>query len=373
MVSTYDETRAPEVLGATITLVVLAAISVCARVAGRKISAANFWWDDWIIFVAMVLDIGLGTGYWVMVSKGHLGRHTVKYGGPVTDEILGTFYKILLAIQILYFSTAVAIKTSLILLYYRIFGVMRWFRWVLAIAWIISALYFIVDLFVAIFECKPVAYYWDFSIKGGTCINENQFYRWNGVANLLIDFMIWSLTLPVIWRLQLNVKQKLQLSCVFLLGLLACVASTIRVVAFNQVNLADVTYTLVPVTYWTTIEQSVGIICACLPTMRPLIMRYSKGSSGATYDPEAAGNQSDTIPLSDYSSSRKGGVMGTRASLETNRKMGFERLPEDIAAAGGKGAPLVTANVTRTASDKLPTPPQGILMQQSLEQRSDRF
>ena len=126
----------------------------------------------------------------------------------------------LLAIQILYFSTAVAIKTSLILLYYRIFGVIRWFRWLLGAAWIICALYFIVDLLVAIFECKPVAFYWNINIKGGTCIDENQFYRWNGVANLIIDFMIWSLTLPVIWHLQLNTKQKLSLSAVFLLGLL---------------------------------------------------------------------------------------------------------------------------------------------------------
>ena len=54
MVSKYDASRVPEVLGGTITLVVLASISVAARILSRRISAANFWWDDWIIFVAMV-------------------------------------------------------------------------------------------------------------------------------------------------------------------------------------------------------------------------------------------------------------------------------------------------------------------------------
>ena len=120
----------------------------------------------------------------------------------------------------MYFSTAFAIKTSLILLYYRIFGLIRWFRWLLAAAWAICFCYFIVDFFVAVFECKPVASSWNILIRGGTSIDENQFYRWNGVANLLIDFMIWSLTLPVIWRMKLNTKQKLSLSAVFLLGLL---------------------------------------------------------------------------------------------------------------------------------------------------------
>ena len=81
-------------------------------------------------------------------------------------------------------------------------------------------LYTIVDLFVAVFECRPVAFYWDKTIEGGSCIDQAAFYRWNGVANLLIDFIIWSLTLPVIWRLQLNVKQRLSLTAVFLLGML---------------------------------------------------------------------------------------------------------------------------------------------------------
>lgn len=128
--------------------------------------------------------------------------------------------QIFLALQVFYFSSSLAFKTSLILLYYRIFGVIRWFRWTLAAAWTIVLLYFIVDLIVAIFECTPVAYYWDKTIKGGTCINQDQFYRWNGVANLLIDFMILTLSIPMIWRLNLAYRQKLSLSGIFLLGLL---------------------------------------------------------------------------------------------------------------------------------------------------------
>ena len=81
-------------------------------------------------------------------------------------------------------------------------------------------LYFLVDMLVAIFECTPVAYFWDKSIHGGTCINQDQFFRWNGVANLLIDFMILTLTMPMIWRLRLQTRQKLSLTVVFLLGLL---------------------------------------------------------------------------------------------------------------------------------------------------------
>ena len=86
--------------------------------------------------------------------------------------------------------------------------------------WTIVLLNFLVCVLVAVFECHPVSFYWDKSIKNGSCINETQFYRWNGVANLLVDFVIWSLTLPVIWHLNLNTRQKISLSAVFVLGLL---------------------------------------------------------------------------------------------------------------------------------------------------------
>lgn len=116
-----------------------------------------------------------------------------------------------LALQILYFATACAIKTSLILLYYRLFGIVRWFRSLLGVMWLLVLAYFIADTLIAIFECSPIGFYWDKSIKGGSCINQNAFYRWNGVANLLIDFSILILPMMIIWRLNLNTRSKITL------------------------------------------------------------------------------------------------------------------------------------------------------------------
>lgn len=123
-----------------------------------------------------------------------------------------------MALQIFYFLSSVFFKSSLILLYWRIFGVSRDFRKVLLVAWTIVILYFIANLLAAIFECKPVAAYWDHTIPGAKCVDTVAFYRWNGVANLLIDFMILTLTVPMIWRLSLKLKQKITLTGLFLLG-----------------------------------------------------------------------------------------------------------------------------------------------------------
>lgn len=191
-----------------------------------------------------------------------------------------------------------AIKTSLILLYYRIFSVVTWFRHLLLGAFIVCALYFIIDAFVAIFECAPVAFYWNQNIPGGHCIDQNAFYRWNGVANLLIDFGVLGLTMPMIWRLNLARRQKISLSLIFCLGLFACVASIIRVIAFNVVSFTDITYTIVQPSIWTTIEQSTGIICACLPTLRPLFGRllnsaHSRHGPSKRSNPSSSGHTSE--------------------------------------------------------------------------------
>lgn len=48
------ESRVSDVYGATISLVVAATFAVALRLTARKISAAKYWWDDWILVLALV-------------------------------------------------------------------------------------------------------------------------------------------------------------------------------------------------------------------------------------------------------------------------------------------------------------------------------
>lgn len=52
--SMYYQTRVPDLYAATITLAIVQTIAVGARLAARKLSAANFWWDDYTIVLALV-------------------------------------------------------------------------------------------------------------------------------------------------------------------------------------------------------------------------------------------------------------------------------------------------------------------------------
>lgn len=145
----------------------------------------------------------------------------------------------------------------------------------------------------------------------------------------------------------------------------ACAASIVRVVAFNQVKTEDITYTLVTATIWTTIEQSVGIICACLPATKPLMGRLfsniRSGGKGPSDNTPDAHIQAISLPT--YNSRRK------HSGSVDNSMAGFTRLEEGNAGAVGAG--LVTTNASRISREDLPTVPDRIVTQHKLEQRID--
>ena len=264
-----------------------------------------------------------------------------------------------MAIQILYFSTAVSFKSSLILLYHRIFGVVRWFRYMLVAAESIVACYFIVCLFVAVFECNPVSYYWDKANIRGSCINQTQFYRWNGVANMLIDLLILCLTFPMVWRLKIGTRQKVTLSSIFLLGTFVFAASIVRVVMFNQLKLQDEPYTNVEPAIWTVVEQSLGITCACLPTLRPLFGRLLFATTHVRSSP--GGTRSGDLNLSKISNKP---IPRRHRDVEAGEV--FEHPSDENMAS------ITTRASVASAEDLADLVPEAILRSHTIEQRYDQ-
>ena len=75
----------------------------------------------------------------------------------------------------------------------------------------------------SVFQCKPVAYYWNKRILGGHCININKFNRSFTPANIAADFIIVVLPLPTIWGLRASKFRKAGYTFILGLGSL-CVA-----------------------------------------------------------------------------------------------------------------------------------------------------
>ena len=108
-------------------------------------------------------------------------------------------------------------KTSILLLYLRLFRVHRWFRYtsygLIAYIWAWG----ISESIVAVVQCMPVEFQWNKSIEG-TCIDQLAYFRWVSVPNVIHDVVMLIVPVPIVWNLQIGLRQKFALSTIFAIG-----------------------------------------------------------------------------------------------------------------------------------------------------------
>lgn len=116
-----------------------------------------------------------------------------------------------------------AIKASLLLFYYRLFKVDRFLRYSVyfGLAFIIG--WGIAYFWALLFQCTPIAYFWDRSIPGGHCVdhdkvNNNSLSVSNAATNIFTDVICITAPLHVLWNLRLSHVKKSLLIFVFFLG-----------------------------------------------------------------------------------------------------------------------------------------------------------
>ena len=88
-----------------------------------------------------------------------------------------------------------------------------------------------------------------------------------GGINAAIDASILILPIRMVWMLHMNLKQRLAICGVFALGLVGVAVSIARVVYLGTKGFEGGALAFA---IWSTAEMAVGLICACLPVMRPL-------------------------------------------------------------------------------------------------------
>jgi hypothetical protein len=80
--------------------------------------------------------------------------------------------------------------------------------------------------------------------------------------------------MPILKHLNLPRRQRNALILVFAIGFLTCITSIMR---FNSLVIiassADLTYLNADTATWSSGELNIGVICACLPALRPVLTR----------------------------------------------------------------------------------------------------
>ncbi|KAK0663898.1 hypothetical protein QBC41DRAFT_23669 [Cercophora samala] len=228
--------------------------------------------SDWCIIPALVFAAGVMASSLEQMARG-AGIHAWEADWMQMSALeRAAWYGILFYNLSLTFS-----RISILLLYRRIFTY-SWAKRAIQIVLVLVVLigiWFVVSVCTA---CIPLEAFWNWGLfftQEVYCQPGNIWWA-NAALHIVSDLVIMALPMPVLSSLKLPRRQKYALVGVFALGFFVCIVSIIRLVyLIDVVKKAgyDATYNSAQMIYWTSVEVSAAICCACLMTLKPLIQR----------------------------------------------------------------------------------------------------
>ncbi|KAK4188597.1 hypothetical protein QBC35DRAFT_451095 [Podospora australis] len=258
--------RSGTVIGVVIFCLLWSTAMVGLRLWSRGRIIKQLGIDDYACIAGLLVTYGSGIAIAHMTTFG-LGKH-IDVMNPVNIPLyLRDFYVSI----VMYCAALLAIKLTFLFQYYRVLAVQQ-MRVVYLVAIFIVGGWGLSQLLVGIFICTPIDKFWYGDALPGSCIpNIPQWYI-NAAGNIITDLAVFALPLPALWRLTMPKPQKIVLIFIFSLGFFTVIISVIRIRYLHLFE--DFPWENVDSSLWSVGELTSAITCACLATMKPLIVKY---------------------------------------------------------------------------------------------------
>ncbi|KAI0832153.1 hypothetical protein F5Y06DRAFT_189300 [Hypoxylon sp. FL0890] len=219
----------------------IAIACIILGVLGSAFVGARLWYrvrtktigiDDYAIIPAFVLYLG----WTILTVYSCLTTGVDKPLHEITLHEYTIWFQSIIAVTWLYPAMSAAIRTSIILFYYRIFrdGHGKSFAYIVWALLALQALYVVVFSILPGFICRPFRYAWLPLERAPYCSSD----YWNAIQITLysvsLAFDVILLVFPIfpISRLQMPLKKRLGVGIMFMLGASASIASAYKLAAY---------------------------------------------------------------------------------------------------------------------------------------------
>ncbi|KAL7772096.1 hypothetical protein CFE70_002049 [Pyrenophora teres f. teres 0-1] len=267
-------TRGPSLMIVELTLLPIAMIVVFLRLWVRISWLKKSWYDDYLMIVAMIFSIVI-----VIMASQLYGWD--RHAWDLTPHEMMVGRQASIAGQTLFVLASSTVKMSILVSYFRIAPEKSLFR---KLVWATFALVFaaFVVFMVALWvQCI----YWELRSDHRDCIPEGPPLVVQSVLNVVTDFMIYALPVPTLFSLSLPWTQRIGLVILFSVGGVIVVASSFRAywVHYTLFKTYDATWEGYQIWVWTAVETNVGVICGCIPALKPLLFPNRARQQGSRY------------------------------------------------------------------------------------------
>ncbi|KAL9582627.1 MAG: hypothetical protein Q9212_003187 [Teloschistes hypoglaucus] len=318
--------RSYEFTDAALVSFIFTAVFVGLRIFTKTCITHAFGWDDVCSIIALCFAVSrLGFAF-KLASLGY-GRHV----WDVPPQNYSGFNIFLGSDSVLYVMGVVFAKLAVLMLLLRI-----------------------ITIFLQIFRCRPFKAAWDahYAINNHDykCIDRIKLVIVFGWFNIITDFGLLLLPVPMLVRMHLAWQKKLGLAVVFATGGVVCAMSIIRQVILYRNAMSgkaetDGTWTETPNYTWFQLELNIGILSGCLPILHPLLRRipplkqYMPLSLRSLFSTHSLISRSSRPSRSKRSTNpAQADVELANASKEGSQGSGNATLVEDRGEACGNGA-----------------------------------
>ncbi|RYP92937.1 hypothetical protein DL770_000987 [Monosporascus sp. CRB-9-2] len=274
-------TEQGRVFAVGISFIVIIAAAMAIRVYVRFGIIKSVGFDDVLMLLGTLVTFGLSAASMVAAYYGvglHMDQIAIDDMTPMLQAIYST--------RLLYVVATMLVKMSLLMFYLRL-DQRPLMRWTVYILMFVVVGFSIASFGILTFSCYPPAMFWD--VRGsiqGKCIDPNTqqaFYDANGALNIVIDLAIYTVPIPMLWKIQIPTRQKIALTFIFGLGLVAVAAGCVR---FSYVRLLaqtdDMFFYLADSLNWCSIEIYLAIFCGSASAYKVLLRTYLPGLLGSS-------------------------------------------------------------------------------------------
>ncbi|KAI1331766.1 hypothetical protein F5Y16DRAFT_359204 [Xylariaceae sp. FL0255] len=249
------------------TFVAISLLLAVLRFVARIVNQNAMGWDDGLalgsavldtafaIFFKLCVDLGVGLDLWA-IPQDH-----------IEHILLLTWISL-----IIYALSRCLIRVSISLFLLRIFRVPATRPFIIATL-VLNLVVAIAFVFAIVFVCTPVPYFWTEwdGLHRGKCLDKWPLFLAAGIITTVLDVLL--ILLPVGWisHLQFSRSKKITTIIMFSLGAIVILTSIMRIISLNTfAHSSNFSRPLFVVGLWSALELYLAVICACLPSLRPL-------------------------------------------------------------------------------------------------------
>ncbi|RMY44172.1 hypothetical protein D0863_16256, partial [Hortaea werneckii] len=202
---------------AIVIMIICSGTFVLARIATR-LSTHQMGFDDYAIIAAFVSCL-IQCTFWA---------ESVRYGYGAAYLLLDEwhrreFNKWWFFGSIFWPLTLTLFKTAIILMNKRIF-IQKWFQHLCWCALVVNGCWGLGNILGTIFQCLPIPSMWG-QVPAERCFNMTGLWISIVTWDVSTDVFVLGMAIPMVWRLNLKLRDKIMLTGVFMLGALVIIFS----------------------------------------------------------------------------------------------------------------------------------------------------